>query len=114
MHVNTKFESNNLLLQVIPQFSSLKLGQGAAGNKSSEELDAEVQKQRSNVIDAVCVRVMKARKVEHYNILVQTIIKQINMFKAQPPLIKKRVESLVDREFLERDKDDRTKYIYRP
>ena len=66
------------------------------------------------MIDAVCVRIMKARKVEFYNILVQAIIKQINMFLAQPPMIKQRIESLCEREFLMRDIEDRSKFIYLP
>lgn len=66
------------------------------------------------IIDATCVRVMKARKVEIHNNLVQMIIQQIHMFQAQPLLIKKRIESLIEREYLERDPKDRAKYIYKP
>jgi len=36
------------------------------------------------------------------------------MFQAQPLLIKKRIESLIEREYLERDSKDRAKYIYKP
>ena len=36
------------------------------------------------------------------------------MFQAQPPLIKKRIESLIEREYLERDPNNRAKYIYKP
>jgi cullin 3 len=66
------------------------------------------------IIDAVCVRIMKGRKVEKHQELIQAIIHQVNMFQAQPPMIKKRVESLIEREYLERDKTDHSKYIYKP
>ena len=36
------------------------------------------------------------------------------MFNAQPQMIKKRIEGLIEREYLERDKDQRNKYIYKP
>lgn len=57
---------------------------------------------------------MKARKVEIHNDLVTTVISQIHLFKAQPLHIKKRIESLIEREYLERDPANRSKYIYKP
>ena len=66
------------------------------------------------IIDAVCVRIMKSRKVETHNELMGAIVRQITMFNAQPIMIKKRIESLIEREYLERDKDQRSKYIYKP
>jgi hypothetical protein len=66
------------------------------------------------IIDATCVRIMKSRKVETHNELMSAIIRQITMFNAQPIMIKKRIESLIEREYLERDKDQRNKYIYKP
>lgn len=66
------------------------------------------------IIDATCVRIMKSRKVETHTELMSSIIKQITMFHAQPMMIKKRIESLIEREYLERDKEQRNKYIYLP
>lgn len=66
------------------------------------------------VVDATCVRIMKSRKVETHTELMSSIIRQITMFNAQPQMIKKRIESLIEREYLERDKDQRNKYIYKP
>ena len=74
----------------------------------------KIQKERAMIIDAVCVRIMKSRKVESHTELMHAIVRQITMFNAQPVMIKKRIESLIEREYLERDKDQRNKYIYKP
>ena len=74
----------------------------------------DVIKERGMIIDAVIVRIMKARKVEIHNDLITSVIKQITMFQAQPPMIKKRIESLIERDYLERDESTRGKYIYKP
>ena len=57
---------------------------------------------------------MKARKTESYNAIMEEVIKQIHMFRAQPALIKARIESLIEREYLKRDENDRAKLIYLP
>lgn len=36
------------------------------------------------------------------------------MFKADPKLIKKRIEALMEREYLERDENDKNVIIYKP
>ncbi len=71
-------------------------------------------KERGLVIDAMVVRVMKARKTETYNNLVNEVIRQIKIFQAQPGMIKKRIENLIEREYMERDKKEKTKFIYKP
>jgi hypothetical protein len=70
--------------------------------------------ERQNIIDAVVVRIMKARKTEKHNQLIEDVIKQISIFMPQPQMIKQRIESLIEREYLKRDDGDRTKYIYLP
>lgn len=55
------------------------------------------------VIDANVVRIMKARKVLMHTDLLKDVMMQITLFKAQPADVKKRIESLIEREYLERD-----------
>jgi hypothetical protein len=57
---------------------------------------------------------MKARKTEKHNQLMEDVIKQISIFMPQPQMIKQRIESLIEREYLKRDEADRAKYIYLP
>lgn len=87
---------------------------GSGGAASVADVDSEVVKERSQIIEAVTVRIMKARKTEQYGELVNAIIRQISMFQAEPAMIKKRIESLIDREYLERAPNERSKLIYKP
>lgn len=112
--LNAKFDSPNLRVMLIPQPTSKQMAQGAGGTKTQEAMDNEIQKERSNIIDATVVRTMKARKVEMLQELLQAVITQIQLFKAQPGDIKKRIESLIEREYLERDPANRAKLIYKP
>jgi hypothetical protein len=57
---------------------------------------------------------MKARKTEKHNQLMEDVIKQISIFLPQPQMIKQRIESLIEREYLKRDEAERSKYIYLP
>lgn len=66
------------------------------------------------VVDANVVRIMKARKVLMYQDLLKDVMTQITLFRAQPGDVKKRIESLIEREYLERDPDNKAKFIYKP
>jgi hypothetical protein len=70
--------------------------------------------ERQNIVDAVIVRIMKARKTLKHNDLVENVIKQVSMFLPQPKMIKERIESLIERDYLKRDDADRNLYIYLP
>jgi len=112
--LNTNFDSNHIKFNLIPIPTAQKLTEGAGGIKSANAIDSELSKERSLIIEAICVRIMKARKTETHNELIQSVIRQTSMFKVQPNMIKKRIESLIERDYLERDKNDRAKYIYKP
>lgn len=48
---------------------------------------------------------------QSHKLLISELIQHLQ-FAVQPPDLKKRIESLIEREFLERDKDDKTVYRY--
>ena len=83
-------------------------------DEGEKQDDKEIRIERQNIIDAVVVRIMKARKTEKHNQLMEDVIRQISIFMAQPQMIKQRIESLIEREYLKRDDGDRSKYIYLP
>jgi len=113
--INPKFVSNNIRVAVIPQASTAKMAAGSGGGAASvADVDSEVVKERSQVIEAVTVRIMKARKTESFGELINAVIRQISMFQADPAMIKNRFESLIEREYLERAPNDRGKLIYKP
>jgi cullin-4 len=66
-----------------------------------------------SVLEATVVRIMKARKRMTLQLLVDAIVTDVS--KRFPPdvkEIKKRVESLIEREYLQRDEEDRNKLKY--
>ncbi|KAL3351522.1 hypothetical protein AABB24_019887, partial [Solanum stoloniferum] len=67
----------------------------------------DVDKDRLYAIDACIVRIMKSRKVLPHQQLVLECVKQLScMFKPDFKAIKKRIEDLITRDYLERDKEN--------
>jgi cullin 3 len=68
---------------------------------------------RKPQIESAIVRVMKARKRLDYNTLIVEVSSAVkNRFSPTPSDIKKHLESLIEREFIERDENDRKIYLY--
>lgn len=62
-------------------------------------------------MDATIVRVMKARKRLQHTLLMAELMSQLR-FPATASDLKKRIASLIEREYLERDADDPSCYKY--
>ena len=75
------------------------------------ETNEKVFQDRQYQIDACLVRVMKTRKSLAHQSLVSETFAQI-AFPAKPADVKKRIESLIEREYLERDRNDPQTYNY--
>ena len=61
--LNKEFTNNNIKISVLPTASAANMAAGKGGGAASNaEVDNEVVKERSHVIEAVTVRIMKARK----------------------------------------------------
>jgi len=72
-----------------------------------------VEEDRRHLVEASLVRIMKARKTLHHNDLIAEVTKQLSVrFTPSPQSIKKRIESLIEREYLERTKRDYRVYQY--
>mmetsp|Transcript_20379 Transcript_20379/g.32091 ORF Transcript_20379/g.32091 Transcript_20379/m.32091 type:complete len:687 (+) Transcript_20379:146-2206(+) len=71
-----------------------------------------VEEDRSVAIEAAIVRIMKARKTLSHQQLVAEVLSQLAFFKPQPRVIKKRIEALIDREYLERSTENSQQYNY--
>ena len=76
--------------------------------------DKAIENERKFVVDSVIVRIAKGRKTIRHNDLMAEVLRQVVMFKPQVQLIKAQIESLIQREFLKRDDDDKSLYIYLP
>ena len=79
--------------------------------KEKKEVHESVIRDRIHVLDAAVVRIMKTRKKLNHNELISEIFNQIK-FPAETSSIKKRIESLIDREYIERDEQDYSMYNY--
>ncbi|MEE6470612.1 hypothetical protein FKM82_009015 [Ascaphus truei] len=66
---------------------------------------------RQYQIDAAIVRIMKMRKTLSHNLLVSELYNQLK-FPVKPGDLKKRIESLIDRDYMERDKENSKQYHY--
>jgi len=89
-----------------------KLGVGVGGNQSNA-IPLAVEEDRRHQVEAAVVRVMKARKTLHHNNLIAEVSKQLSVrFIPAPQFIKKRIESLIEREYLERSENDHRLYNY--
>ncbi|XP_077094217.1 cullin-4A [Siphateles boraxobius] len=66
---------------------------------------------RQYQIDAAVVRIMKMRKTLSHNLLVSELYNQLK-FPVKPADLKKRIESLIDRDYMERDKENANQYHY--
>lgn len=74
-----------------------------------------VEEERRHIVEATIVRIMKSRKQLSHPDLLMEVNHQLS-FRFQPsvPFVKQRIESLIDRDYLERSKDDRKVYVYKP
>ncbi|GAB5032854.1 ubiquitin-protein cullin 4 [Nannochloropsis oceanica] len=79
--------------------------------EENEKTHADVHRDRQYQIDAAIVRIMKARKKLSHNLLLSELFGQLK-FPATPVDIKKRVESLIERDYLCRDDTNPSIYNY--
>ncbi|KAF9915700.1 Cullin-3 [Lobosporangium transversale] len=78
-----------------------------------KETQEKVDEDRKHIAEAAIVRVMKNRKsLDHNNLITEVISQLQGRFNPAPSMIKKRIEALIDREYLERAPGDRTIYNY--
>jgi len=80
--------------------------------KQVQEVHENVQQDRKLAIEACIVRVMKARSHMSHQQLVLEVVTSFSVFKPDARIIKKRIEDLIQRDYLGRD-DAGTGYNYK-
>ena len=104
--LNTDFKSKLIKVKISPVV--LK-----ESKEQFQETQQKLDEERKWAMDATVVRIMKARKVmEHRDLVLECTQQLSGRFFPSPEQLKKRIESLIEREYLERSKDSRTKYNY--
>ncbi|XP_045538254.1 cullin-4A [Papilio machaon] len=99
-------EFTNKLFRI--KINQIQMKETSEEQKATEE---RVFQDRQYQIDAAIVRVMKMRKALSHNLLISELYNQLK-FPVKPADLKKRIESLIDRDYMERDKDNPNQYNY--
>ncbi|PGH19226.1 hypothetical protein AJ80_04091 [Polytolypa hystricis UAMH7299] len=102
------------------QYTKIKVGVVSTGGNRVEnqderkETDQKMNEERSFGVDAAIVRIMKQRKkLAHSQLITEVITQLATRFTPDVHLIKKRIESLIEKEYLERVPDsDPPAYTY--
>lgn len=88
-------------------------GPAAADVQDEGAVPVAVEEDRRHLVEAAIVRIMKARRTLSHNDLIAEVTRQLlNRFNATPKFIKKRIESLLDRDYLERSTQNSHIYEY--
>ncbi|VDL85474.1 unnamed protein product, partial [Schistocephalus solidus] len=81
--------------------------------QETEQTLVNVESDRKVIVQACIVRIMKTRKVMPHNQLINEVITQLSSrFKPTIPLIKHSLNSLIEREYIKRDLNNRETYEY--
>lgn len=105
--INDAFTCSSLKINFIPKKVKKDEGETKGDDKAIEQ-------ERKNVLDCVVVRIAKSRRTIKHQELLTEVMRQVTHFKPQPMMIKEQIESLIQREYLRRDENDRALYIYIP
>ncbi|KAG5416880.1 hypothetical protein I9W82_005610 [Candida metapsilosis] len=115
--LNEKFKSPTVKVKV-PTVSLASSASSGKGKKTKEEeetdaVNASISEGRKIEINAAIVRILKSRRSVKHNELIEGLIKQLsNRFQPSVVHIKQQIEDLIDKEYLERDANDRNMYHY--
>jgi cullin 3 len=114
--VNTKFSTplNRIKIPMVVASGNIHNRSSVIeNNEEREETYRHIEDSRRFQIDAAVVRIMKGRKKMYHNNLITEVTNQLSSrFMPSPTAIKKRIESLIEREYMERSPEDRKLYLY--
>jgi len=105
--VNDVFSPNKDFKNKVARFSV-----PMASLENTAALKEKVKEDRSFVIDAALVRTMKARKHMAHSNLISEVMAQLTQFKPESSVVKRRIASLIERDYLERSEGDHNVYNY--
>ena len=109
---NPDFSSGTLRPSFVP-VGVVKKTVEEHSKENSEEVK-HINKERATILQTIIVKIMKGRKQEKHNMLIDETIKQCVSFKPEPTMIKGQIEWLIEGDYMMRDDKDKSNYIYKP
>lgn len=110
---NTVFKPNDTFKSSKIKNKVKEIGGGKKEQSEVDETNEKILEERKWICDAVIVRIMKMRKKLDHRSLVNEVVEQlVSRFPVDAMFIKKRIENLIDREYLERAEGSRDTYHY--
>ncbi|RNA41656.1 cullin-4A [Brachionus plicatilis] len=110
IHLDDVFSFNHTFTHKLNRIkiNQVQLKETQEENQATNE---KVFQDRQYQVDAAIVRIMKMRKSLQHNLLVSEVVGQLK-FSIKPADIKKRIESLIERDYLARDEQNPNQYNY--
>ena len=107
MQVNMEFKSNMYRNKI------QVLNSKAQKDSDTKKVQGKVEDDRRYAIEAAMIKVMKARrKIDYTNLLAETNRLLQVRFTPEPAQIKTRLESLIERGYIERSEEDKRVFKY--
>eukprot|EP01087_Luapelamoeba_hula_P016964 TRINITY_DN5286_c0_g1_i1.p1 TRINITY_DN5286_c0_g1~~TRINITY_DN5286_c0_g1_i1.p1 ORF type:complete len:750 (+),score=121.38 TRINITY_DN5286_c0_g1_i1:207-2456(+) len=104
--LNVKFQSKRLRCK-IPNALQKET------KEENKETHQHITEERTLFLQAAIVRIMKARKtLAHHTLVSETISQATSRFQPHVPMIKKCIESLIEKEYLKRHDNETNTYSY--
>ncbi|KFH48057.1 Cullin-3-B-like protein [Hapsidospora chrysogenum ATCC 11550] len=107
---NASFQSKTVRIKA-PIINAVSKVEDQQERKTTEE---KMNQDRAHIVDAAIVRIMKSRKEVSHSQLVSEVLAQLaGRFRPEVSLIKKRIEDLISRDYLERPDEEGAPSTYR-
>lgn len=112
--LNEKFKSPSTKVKVLTvSAASSKSESRMEKQEEAKEVSGNIEEGRKQLLNAAIVRTMKSRQKLTHNELIEELVKQLqNRFEPLMSVIKRRIEDLIDKEYLKRDEQAFNLYHY--